>query len=280
MAERVNTLERRPERAGWAARPATGIQSVELGTALLRALADGKGPLSLTALATASGMAPGKAHKYLVSYIRAGLATQKVSGGPYDLGPLALELGLAAMRRMDVMAMAQAALDDLRDRLGTMTSMAVWANHGPTIVRWAETPHIMSLTIRIGTVMPLLTSGFGRVFAAFLDRRLTQETIQAEIADPDGPAARAGLRTLADVDSLLAEFRSRRMTAAEDLVDPGRAALGAPIFDHNDRVVAAIAVIGVQGQLDISWEGKPARELALCVQNLSRRLGAQPHLFA
>jgi DNA-binding IclR family transcriptional regulator len=183
------------------------------------------------------------------------------------------------MRRMDIMVMAQAAIDDLRDRLGTTTSMAVWANHGPTIVRWAEPAHIMSLTIRIGTVMPLLTSGFGRVFAAFLDRRLTQDAIRREIADPEGPAARAGLRTLADVDSMLAEFRSRRMTVAENLVDPGRGAIGAPVFDHNDRVVAAIAVIGVQGQLDTSWDGMPARELALCVQGLSRRLGAQPHLY-
>ena len=232
--------------------------------------------MPLTVLASAVGMAPGKAHKYLVSYIRGGLVTQKTPGGRYDLGPMALELGLAAMRRMDVMVMAQGALDELRDRLGTTTSMAVWANHGPTIVRWAETPHIMSFTIRIGTVMPLLTSCFGRIFAAFLDRGLTRDTIQAEIADPDGAAARAGLRTLDDVDRMLAEFHSRRMAVAENLVDPGRAALGAPVFDHNETMVAAIVAIGVHGQLDTSWDGRPACELASCARSLSRRLGAQP----
>lgn len=51
-------------------RPAsTGIQSIENGTPVLRALVQAKGPLSLTAIATATGMAPGKAHKYLASYI-------------------------------------------------------------------------------------------------------------------------------------------------------------------------------------------------------------------
>lgn len=262
------------------ARLGTGIQSVELGMGLLRVLTESPGPLTLTALAGATGMAPGKAHKYLLSFIRGGLVTQKESGGRYDLGPMALELGLAAMRRLDVMELAQAALDNLRDRVGTTTSMAVWANRGPTIVRWAETPHIMSLTIRIGTVMPLLTSGFGRVFAAFLDRRLTQESIQAELTDPNGLAARAGLRTMVDVDAMLAEFRSRRMSVACNLVDPGRAALGAPVFDHNGRMVAAIVVIGVEGQLDTSWEGAPARELHNCAQNLSRRLGAEPRTFS
>lgn len=258
----------------------TGIQSIEIGTSLLRALVQAKGSLTLTALAGAAGMPPGKAHKYLASFVRSGLVTQNEAGGRYDLGPFALELGLSAMRRIAVMDIAQAALDDLRDRLGTTISMAVWANHGPTIVRWAETPDLISLTIRIGTVMPLLTSSFGRIFAAYLDRRLTQEIMQTEMADPNGLAASAGLRSLADVEPLLAEFRTRRMAVAENLVAPGRAVLAAPVFDHNSQIVAAIAVIGVQGRLDHAWEGKPARELAIAANKLSQRLGAQPHLVA
>jgi DNA-binding IclR family transcriptional regulator len=251
-----------------------GIQSIEIGAPLLRALVESRGALPLGTLASAVGMAPAKAHKYLASFIRAGLVTQSESGGRYDLGPFALELGLAAMRRIDVMDVAQAALDDLRDLLGTTVSMAVWANHGPTIVRWAETPHIMSLTIRIGTVMPLLTSSMGRIFAAYLDRRLTQEIMQAEIGEANGSAARAGLCSLAEIEPMLAEFRARGMSVAENLVDPGRAALGAPVFDHNNRIVAAISVIGVQGRLDVAWDGKPARELAETASKLSRRLGA------
>lgn len=259
----------KPERTG-----STGIQSIETGIPLLRILAEAKTALPLTTLAAAVGMAPGKAHKYLASFIRSGLVTQSETGGRYDLGPFALELGLAAIRRLDVMDIAQAALDDLRDQLDTTVSMAVWANRGPTIVRWAETPNIMSLTIRIGTVMPLLTSSFGRIFAAFLDRRATQELMQAEIADPNGLAARAGLRTLGDIEAMLAEFRSRRMSVAVDLVDPGRAALSAPVFDHNNKMVAAISVVGVQGRLGVAWDGKPACELAMVASKLSRRLGA------
>lgn len=262
-------------------RPAsTGIQSIENGTPVLRALVHAKGPMNLTAIASATGMAPGKAHKYLASFIRAGLVVQNESGGRYDLGPFALELGVAAMRRIDVMAIAQSALDDLRNVLGYTVSLAIWANHGPTIMRIAETPDIMSLTVRFGTVMPLLTSSFGRIFAAYLDRRLTQERIRAELADPRGIAARAGLRNFADVEAMLAQFRVRHMSVAENLSAPGRAAIAAPVFDHNNRIVAAIAVIGMQGQLDLEPEGRPARELANTARKLSQRLGASPDLIA
>ena len=262
-------------------RPAsTGIQSIENGTPVLRALVQAKGPLSLTAIASASGMAPGKAHKYLASYIRAGLVVQNESGGRYDLGPFALELGVAAMRRIDVMEIAQPALDDLRNSLGHTTSLAIWANHGPTIMRIAETPDILSVAVRFGTVMPLLTSSFGRIFAAYMDRRMTQGMLQAELADPNGMAAQAGLKSLADVEAMVSQFRARRMSVAENLSTPGRAALSAPIFDHNNRMVAAIAVIAVQGRLDLAVEGRPARELANTARKLSQRLGASPDLIA
>jgi DNA-binding IclR family transcriptional regulator len=262
-------------------RPAsTGIQSIENGTPVLRALVQAKGAMSLTAIAAATRMAPGKAHKYLASYIRAGLVTQNESGGRYDLGPFALELGIAAMRRINIMEIAQAAMEDLRNQLGYTISLAIWANHGPTIMRIAETPDIMSLTVRFGTVMPLLTSSFGRIFAAYLDRRLTQAMIQAELADPAGIAAKAGLKSLANVEAMLAQFRTRGMSVAENLSAPGRAALAAPVFDHNNRIVAAIAVIGMQGRLDLDANGRAARELATTARKLSLRLGATPDQIA
>lgn len=251
-----------------------GIQSIEIGVPLLRALAEARTPLTLSALAGAVGMPPSKAHKYLASFIRCGLVTQAAAGGRYDLGPFALDLGLSAMRRIDIMEIAQPVMDDLRDLVGTTVSMAVWANRGATIVRIADTPGIMSLTIRIGTVMPLLTSSFGRCFAAFLPQAMTQEIMQAELAEKDGLARRHGLRTLADVEPLLAGFRTHGMAVAEDLIDPGRVALCAQVFDMNGRMAAAISIIGVQGRLDVSWDGKPAKALLAATKTLSRRLGA------
>ena len=45
-----------------------GIQSVEVGFALLDTLARAIGPLMLRDLAGAAGMNPAKAHRYLVSF--------------------------------------------------------------------------------------------------------------------------------------------------------------------------------------------------------------------
>ena len=50
-----------------------GIQSVEVGGQLLRALAHHGRPLALKDLARDAGMSPAKAHPYLVSFGKIGL---------------------------------------------------------------------------------------------------------------------------------------------------------------------------------------------------------------
>jgi len=51
-------------------------------------------------LSGAAGMSAKKAHPYMVSFLRVGFVTQ-TDGGQYELGPLALQLGLTKLQRMD-----------------------------------------------------------------------------------------------------------------------------------------------------------------------------------
>ena len=81
-----------------------GIQSVEVGFALLDALGQARGPQMLRDLAAAAGMSAAKAHRYLVSFQRLQLVVQDPASTRYDLGPAALKLGLAlraVMRRLN-----------------------------------------------------------------------------------------------------------------------------------------------------------------------------------
>ena len=86
----------------------TGIQSVEVGFALLDGLARSAGPLMLRDLAATAGMSAAKAHRYLVSFQRLQLVVQDASSTRYDLGPAALKLGLASLSRLDAVKLAPA----------------------------------------------------------------------------------------------------------------------------------------------------------------------------
>jgi DNA-binding IclR family transcriptional regulator len=260
------------QRSSQSKRDVAGVQSIEIGAALLRELAGRDGPTKLTDLADATGLSTSRAHKYLASFIRAGLVRQSQPSGRYGIGPLAAELGFAALRNMDVVELAQDTLDDLRDQLQTMTSLTVWANRGPTIIRRSVHDQSVSLVVQLGGVMNMLGSSNGRVFAAFAPKQMTASLIAAELAERG--AARAGLRTMADVNALLDDVRAQGFATAIGTMHTGIVAASAPVFDYTGKIVAALTLVGLEGVLDLERTGRPVRTLLKAAAELSKRLGA------
>jgi DNA-binding IclR family transcriptional regulator len=250
-----------------------GIQSVEVSAALLRVLADTLHPMTLTSLAKQSHMSLSKAHKYLASFIRIGLVRQDGVSGRYMLGRFAAELGLAALRSIDVVDISQETLDALRDRLDITAALSVWGSHGPTVVRKALNLQPVSLLVQLGSVTPLLTSSTGRVFAAYLDRRKTRAMIQRELADRKGAAAKSGLHTMADVETLLAKVHRDGMAVAVGLMHPGVVGMSAPVFDIDGDVIATINLAGMQGAMDTRLRSIAGRALRAAAADLTHQLG-------
>lgn len=137
----------------------TGIQSIEVGFQLLKALAASPRAMMLRDLAAAADMNPAKAHRYLVSFQRLGMVAQDPVSGRYDLGPFALQLGLAGLNRLDPVKKARPILSQLRDDIDQTVGIAVWGNHGPTVVHWEESSHPVTVSLRLGDVMPMLKFG-------------------------------------------------------------------------------------------------------------------------
>jgi DNA-binding IclR family transcriptional regulator len=246
-----------------------GIQSIEVGVPLLIAFMNAPEAMSLTALAKSTGMSSSKAHKYLASYMRAGLVTQDAPNGGYRLGPLALELGLTALRHLNAVDVAEGPMLALRDKLELMVLLTVWANRGPTVVRRVETRQMRYVTMRLGSVLPLLTSAAGRVFLAYLDRHHTSRVIEAELKSPRGMAAKFGLRGMRDVENLVDKIRIEGVAKIDGFVS-GDMAVSAPIFDATDAIAASLTVVGRRDSN--VRNAKPA--LIAAADGISRQLGA------
>src|SRR5579875_1913048 len=91
------------------------IKSISVGFALIRHLANAEDGLSPKDLGHLSGLSPSQVHMYMASFVVEGLAVQDPATARYDLGPYALELGLAAMRKTDAVEVARGAMLALRD---------------------------------------------------------------------------------------------------------------------------------------------------------------------
>jgi DNA-binding IclR family transcriptional regulator len=242
-----------------------GIQSIEVGGQLLLALAHRGRPMALKDLAREAGMAPGKAHPYLVSFGKLGLVEQEPATGRYGLGPLAMQLGLISLQQYDPVRLATPLIEELAQALGYTVAIAVWGDRGPTIVRVAEAPSPVHVAMRHGTVMSLRGTASGWLFAAHRPRAAVDAVLAGEGTDGVDEA---------DFQERLSEVRRHGLARARDLAVPGVSALAAPVFDGTGAMVLSITVIGPTAHLDTEWDGPTARALAQCAKELSRRLGA------
>jgi DNA-binding IclR family transcriptional regulator len=260
-----------------------GIQSVEVGFELLNALSEAPGALMLRDLAAAAGMSAAKAHRYLVSFQRMGLVVQDPVSTRYDLGPAALRLGLASLSRIDAVKLARERLDALINETGHTLAIAVWGNQGPTMVHWIEAPQTVPVTLRLGDVMPLLTSATGRCFAAFMgsegrDAQRIAPMVRDELARLK-KLPRSGLplvdvpHSLQEVNTLLEETRQRGLARVVHSLLPGVGGFCAPVFDAQGHLALGLVVLGSVATLDTDWSGAPARAVLACARQLSTDLG-------
>ena len=287
MKERKTSAARSP-----ASLPAqrAGIQSVEVGFSLLQVLAASPGALMLRDLAATAGMSAAKAHRYLVSFQRLQLVTQDTGSTRYDLGPAALKLGLASLSRLDSVKLARQRVGPLMEQIGQTLALAVWGNQGPTIVHWEESPQAVTVNLRLGDVMPLLSSATGLCFSAFMAQASSPRAdkgaktrihptdrlsplLKDELARMQKLARKDVPKTMAEVTAMLDEVRRRGMARVVDTLLPGVAGFCAPVFDADGHLALGIVALGSLATFDPAWDGAVAKPLALAARQLSDDLG-------
>lgn len=249
-----------------------GVQSLEIGMSILRAMVNGQRSMMLKDIAALAGMPPSKAHRYLVSLIRAGLVDQDPMTSRYDLGTFALNLGLVALDRLDRVRLGLSAITEMRDEVNQTTALAVWAENGPVVVRWERPRRPITVNVITGSTLDLLMSAAGRVFAAWMPKKITAPMLALELKQAPLPPS---LKSRAAVEALLAEVRAQGYAATNGQHKvAGVEAVAAPVFNFKNEITMAVLVVGVQGMLDISPEGKVVDCLKRHAAALSLRLGA------
>ena len=227
----------------------------------------------LKELAREAGMPSAKAHPYLVSFAKLGLVEQDLLTGRYELGPQLLQLGLISLQRLKPVRIATKEIATLSTDTGLTVAIAVWENVGPTIIWVQEASHALHINVRTGTVMSLLNTATGLVFAAFLPPKAVEGMIRTEVNRLGGLADPPSQEK---IEALLAEVRRRGLARIAGALTPGINAVSAPVFDHAGNIILAITAIGSSGVFDPDWNSPIARRVVEAANRISRLLGHIP----
>jgi DNA-binding IclR family transcriptional regulator len=244
-----------------------GIQSVEHGVKLLDSLINAKKALPLKTLAAMAGMSASMAHRYLTSFIRTELVQQDQVSGHYDLGTLALRLGLAALNRSDYMQIADDEFRRLVARVDIDGHISIWGTYGVTIVRYHNRHAPILSNFRLGDVLPLLDSAAGRIFLTYLKASTTKPILKSESSKADD-----GGLTAKDIASITNFVRAHRYAWIDGQVFHSIRALAVPIFDSQGELCASMSLVSNQASL-VSFPNAVLDDLKETASRISHRLG-------
>ncbi len=248
-----------------------GVQSVDVGGKLLNALCEYRYPMRLKELAEASDMPSAKAHRYVTSLVRIGLASQDERTGLYSIGPMALRLGLIAIERNDIVGKAGVLLRKICVDLRTSGHMAIWGERGPVLIRNEHGGPPVISTMGVGAIMPLIRTATGQIFLSYLNRESTRAIVDTELASSEFLQR--------DVERIVSETQERGFSIVAGKFVPGLFAVAFPIFNIDGTIACSVSAITTNPEL--FGENTPAIQLMMSsVTGMNRDWGSVVNLPA
>jgi DNA-binding IclR family transcriptional regulator len=248
------------------------VQSIEVGFRVLRVLRMAEGALPLREIAARASMPPSKVHLYLVSFVRENMAYQDLATGHYGLGSFAIQLGLAAIRQLDVVSVASDMLTELRDKTDCAIYLSLWGDRGPCIVAKADGTLQGAFSVRLGYILPLTTTATGLTFLAHLPAYETEKALKAQEAYDAARNARA--LSEKDVAERVEKVLKDGYASTAGMLHRNFAGIAAPIFDYSNRIAATVTLLGPTDYVTKERHKAFTKLILASTQTVSERMGA------
>jgi DNA-binding IclR family transcriptional regulator len=244
--------------------PAPGTAAIDRGAGLLVRVLEASEPVSLGEIAAQIGIPKSTASRLVSALERHGLVEQDGERGRLRPGPAIVRVAERGLLERNLIELARPTLEVLAELSGETINLAVPGLTGVEHIAQVDSRHFLGAGKWVGRAVHYHSSANGKVFLAF-GRAPMPETLQeltpATITDPR--------RLLAELETI----RASGLAITIDELEPGLAAIAAPVYGAHGDVIAAVSVTGPTLRMSPPRIAELRAPLILEARRLSERLG-------
>ncbi len=255
------------------------VHSVVVASQLLEFLAESGRPQRVTDIAAYLGMTKARVSRHLSTLSDLGLVARMPDKSGYRLGPTLFRLSNAALDQYEITNIAYRYMVVLRNQIQESLLLAIPAGGDALVVSTISSGKTLSPNLVRGTRWSVPVSPTASVILAF-SPDFVRERVLARRAERDLatmrelPPEREVILDPAEIRAECALIQKRFYAYHEDPHDSGFSVVSAPIFDHAERLEAALTIVMNRRPGSVNQETRYLRQLKETAVEISRALGS------
>jgi DNA-binding IclR family transcriptional regulator len=251
--------------------PYPGAQSVTRALTLLKSFSDQQPEWTLAELARSVNLNKTTVYRLLAALEAEGLLARSATTGAYRLGPELIVLGSCAMRSNDLRTVSRDLLERLAEESGETSTLEMLSGRDVIVLDEVSSRFLLGLSQEVGARLPAHATSTGKLLLAYAYD-------QALAALEEYPLPRLASQTRTTTIELRADFPRIRLqgyATSDNELEPGFAAIAAPLYNHQGQVQAAISIGGPTARLQGEAWDRGIEMTCRTAREISRRLGWQ-----
>jgi IclR family transcriptional regulator, pca regulon regulatory protein len=218
------------------------VQSLERGLSVIGAFDADHPQLTLSDVARLTGLDRAATRRFLNTFVELGY--MRLEGRLFSLRPKLLELGYAYLSSLRLPQVAEPHLRVLSEQVHESSYLSINEDGENICVAHVPVRRIWTATITVGTRLPLLACGSGRVLLAGQDDPAVQAFLASHPLRQITPYTKRDPKHLA---AAIAQVRERGWAFVDQELEEGLRVVAAPVRDPRGHVIAAVSVSTLAG---------------------------------
>jgi DNA-binding IclR family transcriptional regulator len=216
------------------------VRAVERAMHILSSFDGDHAELGVSEVAQLTGLHKATTHRIMMTLLNGGFLERAPDGERFRLGFRVVELGLGALRGLDLRRAAFPYMQQLAERFDETCDLGIFDRGSVLYVEVVHSHHSLTIAVRVGRRLPAYCTASGRVFLAFLP----PEVVEPILNGPLKPCTEKTTTSRTRLREELEITRQRGYALDDGEYEEGIRAVSVPIWDMDGNVIAALSMPG------------------------------------
>jgi DNA-binding IclR family transcriptional regulator len=225
----------------------------------------------LAELTNQTGIQKTTVHRMLLTLQSLGYVEQNPKNKRYSGSIKIFELGCKVISHLDYIKVARQHLIELAEKTKETVNLSVPDKLEMIVIERIESEHTLKQDTRLGDRFISYCSAGGKAVLANMEKAERKKLFAGHLLDS---CSSKSIKTLEELERELEITVSRGYAVDNEEFLVGLRCVGAPVFNHNNKVIAGLSVSAPTVRLKMGDIPELAKRVIKTAKNISRKIGA------